>query len=151
MQALRLAVHVAVVAWPINFGWEMAQAYLYAPMGTIGKATWECVAASFGDVFIVLAIAGITSLVFGGTGWLVQRRPAAFATAAFLGAAVAIVIEWRALGAGQWAYSPWMPILPGIGVGFVPVLQMMLLPSAIFLLARTTLWRFTPRTGARAR
>ncbi len=136
---LRSAVHVAIVAWPVNFGWEMAQAYLYAPMGTVGEATRRCAVASVGDVGIVLAIGGVTSLVFGGTAWLVQRRPAAFATAALIGAAVAVGIEWRALALKQWAYGPWMPLAPGFNVGLVPVLQMVLLPPAIFLLARKTL------------
>lgn len=141
----RVAVHLAVLAWPINFAWEMAQAYLYASMGTVREATWQCLVASVWDVAIVLAIAAVTSLVFGSTAWLAERRPAAFAVAALIGAAVAVVIEWRALGLERWAYGSRMPVIPGLNVGIVPILQMVLLPAVIFLLARTT----SSRCGAR--
>ena len=89
----RAVVHLAVLAWPINFAWEMAQAYLYAPMGTVRAATWQCLVAGVWDVAIVLGIAAVTSLVFGSTAWLAERRPAAFAMAALIGAAVAVAIE----------------------------------------------------------
>lgn len=123
----------------------MAQAYLYASMGTVREATWQCFVASSWDVTIVVAIAAVTSLLFGGTAWLAERRPAAFALAALIGAAVAVVIEWRALGLERWAYGSRMPVIPGLNVGIVPILQMVLLPPAIFLLARTT----SSRCGAR--
>ena len=146
---LWVVVHLVILAWPINFAWEMAQAYLYAPMGTVREATWQCLVASLWDVAIVLGIAGVTSLVFGGTAWLAERRLAAFVTTAFIGAAVAIAIEWRALALERWAYGSRMPVIPGLTVGIVPILQMVLLPPVIFLLVRTTLSRFGVRAATR--
>ena len=141
----RLVLHVAALAWPINFAWEMAQAYLYAPMGTVFEATWQCLVASLWDVVIVLGTTAATSLAFRGTAWLVEGRPVAFATAALIGAGIAVVIEWRALTLEWWAYGQRMPVIPRLSVGIVPVLQMVLIPPVIFLLARRTL----SRRGAR--
>lgn len=36
-------------------------------------------------------------------------------------------MEWRALATGRWSYTDGMPILPVLGVGLWPVLQLTLL------------------------
>lgn len=148
-RSLRLVLHVAALAWPINFAWEMAQAYLYAPMGTVREATRQCLFASFWDVVIVLGITAATSLAFGGTAWLVERRLTAFATAALVGAVLAAVIESRALNLERWTYGSEMPVIPALNVGLVPVIQMVVLPPVTFLLARTSLSRRGTRAGTR--
>src|SRR6266446_4244315 len=44
----------------------------------------------------------------------------------------------------HWAYSPLMPVLPGLGVGVLPSLQWMLVSTAAFYYARQ-LWRAARR------
>lgn len=34
-----------------------------------------------------------------------------------------------------WAYGPRMPVVPGLQIGLVPVLQMLVLPPVIFRMA----------------
>ena len=48
---------------------------------------------------------------------------------------IAILIERRALALGLWAYTPITPILPGVGVSLVPIIQLLLITPAAFLLA----------------
>ncbi len=60
------------------------------------------------------------------------------------GLIIGIGIEWVAVNMlGRWAYTVDMPILPGLDVGVVPVLQMLLLPPVIFRIAA----RWTSRSA----
>lgn len=50
-----------------------------------------------------------------------------------MGFVIAVSVEWVAVhGAQRWTYTDRMPLLPGLEVGGVPVLQMLLLPPLIF-------------------
>ena len=49
------------------------------------------------------------------------------------GLVMGITIEWVAVHVlERWAYTACMPRVPGLGVGLVPVAQMLLLPPLIF-------------------
>jgi hypothetical protein len=54
------------------------------------------------------------------------------------GLVIGITIEWIAVHLlGRWMYTAWMPRVPVLAVGLVPVLQMlMLLPLIFHLVAR---------------
>ena len=56
--------------------------------------------------------------------------------AALIGAAVGSPVEWYALASGRWSYTNRMPLMPALGIGLLPVLQLALLvPASIFLAA----------------
>jgi hypothetical protein len=56
-----------------------------------------------------------------------------YATAALLGGACAAAYEWRALVTGRWFYAERMPVVPLLGVGLWPLLQLTLLvPLALW-------------------
>ena len=49
------------------------------------------------------------------------------------GFTLAMLIEWGAVHVlGRWSYAANMPLLPGLGIGVVPILQMLVLPPVIF-------------------
>jgi hypothetical protein len=46
---------------------------------------------------------------------------------------VDVSIEWVAVYVVErWAYTPQMPLVPGLGIGIVPITQMLVLPPLIF-------------------
>ena len=135
----QLLVVVFLIAVAVNFAWEMAQSVLYAGMGGWLIATWRCFVASLGDGVIVLGIAATGCVVFGCQGWFVRPRLATYIYLVTAGIAVAAFVERRALAAGRWAYTNRMPIVPILDVGFVPVLQMVVLPPIVFSLAASWL------------
>jgi hypothetical protein len=55
------------------------------------------------------------------------------ATAGF---AIAVSIDLHALDGGKWGYAPEMPRVPGLGVGWSPVLQMVLIPLGLAWLSQ---------------
>lgn len=60
--------------------------------------------------------------------------------AAVLVVIVALIVqtvgEWVAINTDRWAYNQYMPIVPGLGVGLTPLLQMPLLILVTFWLAQ---------------
>lgn len=74
-------------------------------------------------------------------GWIMFRHFAWYGypskkTLAFMlvaGLCIAIGVEWVAIAIlGRWTYTANMPLLPGLNLGLVPLLQMLLLPPLIF-------------------
>lgn len=128
-----------VAAFVLNWIWEMAQMSGYAEMS---KQLWRetalvCTVATLGDVAITLGIYGIGALASGQPRWGLENRWNIYATAALLGAACAMAIEWRALALGRWTYTDRMPIV--VGVGLWPLLQLTLLvPAALWIAAWST-------------
>jgi L-cystine uptake protein TcyP (sodium:dicarboxylate symporter family) len=61
------------------------------------------------------------------------------------GLVIGIVVEWLAVHLlARWNYTDRMPIIPWIGIGWVPVLQMVVLPPLIFVF--TAIGRKVSRT-----
>jgi hypothetical protein len=126
----------ALIAVAVNFAWEIAQAYLYAPMGGIWQATRRCLIASLVDGAIVVLVSAVA-----GRPWM-RRRPShvvVYATVVALALGVAAAIELWGLAQGRWVYRPEMPRVPGTALGLMPLLQMAVLtPMTIWLADRTT-------------
>lgn len=56
-----------------------------------------CTIATLGDVLFTVLIYGVGALAAGDVRWGISGKWNVYATAALLGAAVASVVEWRAL------------------------------------------------------
>ena len=49
---------------------------------------------------------------------------------------LAVLVEWVGVHVlGRWQYTETMPVVPGLGVGVIPIAQMLLLPPLIFRIA----------------
>jgi len=132
---MKSAAKILLIAFVLNFFWEIGQVGLYAPHfeGAAGLARvhlW----ASFGDLFLTLFILSLNQAVFKRIfpgKELNRKRIAAMMCAGF---AVAVLIEKFALESGRWSYSVLMPVIPFLGIGLMPVLQMTFIPVlALFL------------------
>ena len=122
----------------LNEIWEMAQMSAYLETaGYPWKSTLErCTRAALGDVIIVSGIYLTGALVAGALRWGLRGRSSMFATTALVGLTYAVVVENLGLAAGRWSYTERMPVVPVLGVGLWPLLQMTLLPPLVFLLAK---------------
>lgn len=136
----RYALALFVVAVLLNYIWEVLQAPLYVGMVSMETIWWHCFVAALGDGFILLIIHGGGWLVFRKHGWFVHPRAAQIVFLLVFGLAIAVAIEWAAVyWLKRWAYTAQMPLFPGLGIGVTPVLQMLVLPAAIFQIANK--WR----------
>jgi hypothetical protein len=139
---LRLAA-LFVISVVLNFPWEVAQMPLYVEDVNWFEFALHCIIPSLGDGVIVLLIFSVGWVVRGRSDWPDQPGWVAYALMLITGFTVAVIVEWVALhGLNRWSYTASMPLLPGLGIGIVPVLQMLILPPAIF---RITAWWLTRR------
>jgi uncharacterized membrane protein len=119
--------------------WELAQLPLYtlweeARPGWIAFSVAHCTA---GDILIgaaALILALILSRAGEPANWHTTRVSL---LTVVLTVSYTLASEWLNLGQGNWGYSPWMPVLPWIGVGLAPLLQWVVVPlAAIWWTAR---------------
>ena len=128
---------LVVSAFVLNWLWEMVQMPAYAEMA--GRLWLEtvgiCTIAAWGDVVITLGVYGAVALATRDLRWAATGRWPVFAVSALLGAVCAFLFERIALAAGRWSYTDRMPIVPALGVGLWPLLQLTLLVPLNFWLA----------------
>jgi len=134
----KFSAAVTLAGFLVNEAWEMAQmpAYLqtagYPWVDTLGR----CTQAALGDVGIILGIYLTCSLVARDLRWGLRAGPGMSVTAATVGLIYALLVEHFGLAAGRWSYTELMPVVPVLGAGLWPLLQMTLLPPLVFLLAK---------------
>ncbi len=106
----------------------------------------HCIIPALGDGIIVLLIFFVGWVARGRSDWADRPGWAGYALMLITGFAIAVIVEWVALhGLNRWSYTARMPLLPGLGIGVVPVLQMLILPPLIF---RMTGWWLARRQRA---
>lgn len=131
-------VAVALSAFLVNEVWEVAQMFAYIrPTG----ASWisefaRCTRAAAGDVVIILGIGAIGALASGDPAWSLTGKRNVYVASSVLGLVYATLLERLALAEGRWSYADAMPLVPLLGVGLLPLLQMVLLPPLSIWLGR---------------
>lgn len=124
---------LAIFALLLNFPWEILQAPLFVDMAAYPhvEATRACLNATVGDMVIMLMSHAVVAIGWRDRRWMVTASRAQLALFIAVGVSVTVLIEWLAvhrLWVSTWSYLPTMPLLPGTGVGLVPVLQWFTLP-----------------------
>lgn len=133
--SLLATLYVASVL--VNFLWEVPQMVFYEWWG----ASWStgllvCLLAALGDGFLVLSLYGFGWALFRRRDWILQPGFSGYSLLVLAGIGIAVAIEMHALAWNRWAYTTLMPLIPGLGVGFVPVAQIMILPTLIAFITR---------------
>ena len=126
---------LAAVAFGLNWIWEMAQMSVYtAEVGGLwSKSFLFCTLASVIDAATTMAICALLKFLMKG------RDVKFYLSAAISGALCAVGFEWFALHFGLWSYGERMIVLPILGVGLLPFVQLTLLvPLAIRLTNKFT-------------
>ncbi len=110
--------------------WEVVQLPLYTlwaepRSGPIAFAVAHCTAgdAMIGVAALVLAL--VLSRAGAPAGW---HRTRIGVLMVFIAVAYTLLSERINLVQGNWAYSPWMPVLPGLEVGLAPLMQWIVVP-----------------------
>ena len=132
--ALRLAA-LFVISVLLNFPWEVAQMPLYVEGGSWFEFALHCIVPSLGDGLIVMLIFCVGWVARRRSDWADQPGPAGYVLMLITGFSIAVIVEWMGFYViKRWSYTSSMPLLPGLGIGIVPVLQMLILPPIIFRL-----------------
>lgn len=133
------AVSLLTVSFAVNWVWEAVQMAAYAPAP--GRSRREgfffCTLASAGDAVLTLLVFAAVVVLERSRRWAGDGGWKAYGAAALAGGALAVLIEWAALGAGYWSYAPRMPRVPLLGVGLLPFVQLtVLVPFSLWAAGR---------------
>lgn len=113
----------------LNFVWENVQAPLYKGYVGFSQNWTACAKAAIGDMVIVGVIFGVMASIFKGHS-LQNLSLKHLVPLLLIGSVTAVVVEWWGLRTGRWEYDG-MPIIPLLDVGFLPILQMLVIPPVI--------------------
>ena len=141
----RGAMVATVCALGLNYAWEIGQLPLFAGFTNvnISAALLHCAWYTLGDATIVVCLYALGAWGHRTWGWGRRLQGLDWLWLPLTGMLVAMVIERLALDVGRWQYGPHMPVLPGLEVSLLSVVQMSLLPLLSVVLAR----RFIPCPG----
>jgi len=122
----RDVARILVLAFALHWVWETMHAVAFVESsGTFAFRLWHCLPMAVVDAGWTLGL----WLAVGGLAASPRRSGVWRLTAlGVLGALTGVALELFALAAGRWTYNSLMPIVPVIGVGLWPVLQMAMLP-----------------------
>ena len=137
---------VALSAFSVNWLWEMFQMSAFVEMA--GRSWREtalpCARAAMGDVAMTFAIYAFGALAASDIHWGVTGRWNVNLSGALLGGGFAAAFEWYSLASDRWTYNELMPIIPVLGVGLWPLLQLPLLVPLSWAIARWWIVRRQP-------
>ena len=119
---MRKTVFIFVSAFALNVVWENLHSFLYAHYQGGPITEFILIRASLFDAVLIsiIAIPFLHLPFFRGKAWLFI----------IISTVVAVVNEWYGLGTTRWAYNAYMPIVPVIGIGLTPMLQLGMLGYA---------------------
>lgn len=135
---------MTVLAFLLNFAWELLQMPLYDSTSFTINHVAFCALGSVADAIMVLLIYLGLAFIFKNAFWIYPLKWQRILLLILIGGVGATLSEIRHLSLGNWAYSDLMPLLPFVKVGLSPVLQFMILPSLTYILSVKLLSFITP-------
>ena len=129
LSGLRRYLMVTTIA---NLFWETAHLPLYTIWtdGTLRENVFAVLHCTGGDVLIALSAWAFAVLLAGRPCWPIEGTWRVAVLTVMAGFAYTLFSEWLNTAVRQsWTYSPWMPVLPGLGTGLSPALQWLVIPS----------------------
>ena len=93
-----------------------------------------CTLATAGDVLLTFLAYALGAAAWRDWRWAWPGSGKVSAALAGLGFAIASLVEFVALSRSEWAYNDRMPIVPGVELGLLPLLQLTLfIPLAFWI------------------
>lgn len=125
----------------LHLFWENLQAPLYQGYSSFNQHFWICLkAAATGDMLIMLTIYAALAFHYRDFVWVANyasySHPITWILAVMIGIFLATSYEfWAVYVAHRWVYAG-MPLVPIIGVGLTPILQMIVVPLLTLSISR---------------
>jgi len=116
---------VFILAFGLNLIWENLHSFLYVHYQGGAITGFILARAALVDALVILVLIRIFCSLpwFPRHSWLII----------FFGVAISLIIEYWALETNRWAYGETMPIIPLIGTGLTPTIQLGLLAYLVYL------------------
>ena len=138
-QSWRWLIAVAVVSFALNYVWEVAQMAAFTtgngqpfPEG-IAFAIQHCFVPTLGDALVACGTFFAGWILYRRADWIrmLSRRDILVISLALVGVAILVeIVNVHLLN--RWGYSSRMPVVPILGVGLLPLIQLALLTLLTF-------------------
>ncbi len=136
------ALVLTLVSFGLNWVWEQAQCRPFFVHAEPTHGQLAMIRAASGDVAMTWITYGLVAVVSRRWSWIAgtwaRRQWIAIVVSAL---AMSVGLESYALATGRWSYTPFNPLVPGLGVSVVPLLQLLLLLPAAFWVTAAVLRR----------
>jgi len=140
------AVSLTILTLVVHLAWEFAQCNALFVHGTYDPSWRGMLAAALGDVVMTWLVYGVVAAVSRRWRWSLGRwRTTQWAAMVPTTLVVAGLVEWRGISRGRWSYTDSMPVVPGLGIGVVPLLQLLALTPLLVALSEALLHRCSGR------
>lgn len=144
-------VSVAVVSFVLNYIWEMVQMPLFTTgrgqpfPSDIAFAVQHCFIPTLGDVLVAGGTLVAGWMVYRRVDWIRQLSTRDVLVISVVLVVVAIFVEVVNVHfLHRWAYSRLMPVVPVLGVGGLPMVQLALLTLLTFWIVGAVFARSAP-------
>jgi len=129
---MNIRFNIIALGFILNLVWENAQAPLFNGYQNFVQHFIPCFRATIGDAIIIFLFYEFYSFWYKNRDWIARMKIGQIVALMVIGAVLAVFMEWGALASGRWSYGEFMPVIPILGVGLLPVFQMVLLPPITF-------------------
>jgi hypothetical protein len=126
---------LALVSATLHGLWEYMHISLYTGYEALGWGMPITVFATVGDVLYVCGVAAALSYVMRSSLLRVATLPGTtYIILGLMGCVIALFVEYKAFYFERWHYTDMMPIVPFLGVGLSPLVQMsIVLPLSVYV------------------
>ena len=133
-QAKKFIVALGIVSFALQYAWENLQCGPFFNASTIYMAAGMLIAA-LGDVAITFIVYVIIALASGSWKWPLKIwKEKQWILMLSIGLISSIFFELLAKNFKAWSYTRFAPLIPGLEISIIPVLQFLILfPLSFFL------------------
>ena len=132
-------IYIFILSLGFSAIWELSQMGFYAINEDYKADIPQFLSAAIRDSLIIVGLYLFLSLIHRNTTWERWWTVTDTLIIALTTLGVAVFSELRALNLGSLVYSQYMPLIPGLGTGIVPTIQLCLTAFIVFYIARTKL------------
>ena len=133
---LTLLAAATGIAFILHLVWEYLQCGPFFVHGALKSSNAAMVMATLGDVAMTaLAYVAVSALTRNPYWPLSSWGILHWIALEICAVGFALAIEWMGLAMDRWSYSDLAPMLPGINVSLLPILQLVVLFPLTFALA----------------
>lgn len=129
---------VAMVAFVLQLIWEYSQCGPFYIMDNLTGHTRLMISATVGDMNMSIVLLWMLMFINKDVNWLIGKwHRHDYVIMIFYALFLSFYFEIHALHTGRWGYNPdTMPIIPGTPIGWLPVIQLLILIPVIFMVSR---------------
>ena len=122
----------------LNSTWEWIQTPFFIDITSdLNTIVWYRIHCTLGDTLIMLAGYALISLYHKDYKWIAHAHIKHFAVLTAMGVIYTSISEYvNVYIKHNWLYSSYMPLLPVIRIGLIPLVQWIILPPAIVLFTK---------------